>query len=117
MQRSDWWRLIAGMLGAAGVALAAAAAHVLAEPGAAAAVERASVIAMVHAAALLAAAPLPGRAAGLACLGFALGTALFSGSIALRHLAGAAAAGPFAPAGGICLILAWVCLALTAARR
>ncbi|MBX6320239.1 MAG: DUF423 domain-containing protein [Rhodospirillaceae bacterium] len=117
MERSDWWRFFAGLLGAAGVALAATAAHAIPDAAAATAVERAALVLVTHGATLLALASLRGRAARLSKIGLLAGSVLFSGSIALRHLAAVEGATALTPYGGICLILAWLCAALTAFRR
>ena len=111
--------LIAGLMGAAGVALAAAAAH--AAPGVG--LDSASQILMVHAVALVAAAGAV--AAGLvwrplalaALIGFVLGTLFFSGDIALRTFVGNRLFPMAAPTGGSILILSWLAFALAAAVR
>ena len=103
--RTALWRLIAGAYGLSAVLVGAVAAHLLQEPQAAAPVGQASLYQLIHAAALLAIARDNGRAALLAKLGFSLGTARFSGSIILRHLAGMPAIGALAPFGGVCLMV------------
>jgi len=116
--------LVAGSLaGALAVAMAAIAAHAL-PPGMDAAGLRAISSAVQiegwHALAVLAVGlwlvHAPGRArlpALVAGVGFLLGTLLFSGAIYAHHLAHLPA-GPFAPAGGITLILSWLTLAASA---
>jgi uncharacterized membrane protein YgdD (TMEM256/DUF423 family) len=106
----------AGLMGAAGVALAAAAAHAggggLAEIGA--------LFLILHAGALIglvaaaAAGPRGGRRALLVC-GFGLGCAavLFSGDLAARALAGARLFPFAAPIGGTAMILFWLAIAVT----
>ena len=111
------WRLIAGAYGLSAVVVGAVAAHALADRQAAALVGQASLYQLIHAAALLAVARDDGRAAWLARLGFSLGTALFSGSIILRHLAGMPAIGTLAPFGGVCLMAGWVGVILGAFAR
>lgn len=111
--------LVAGVMGAAGVALAAAAAH--AAPGAG--LDSAAQILMVHAAALLGgtaavAAGLTFRPLALAALiGFVLGTVFFAGDIALRTFVGNRLFPMAAPTGGTLLILSWLTLAVAAAVR
>jgi uncharacterized membrane protein YgdD (TMEM256/DUF423 family) len=119
MTRSTLFRLlvmIAGLMGACGVALAAAAAH-----GAdAARLAPASSMLLFHASAVLAAAllcesgtihPIPGLAAAF---GLVLGTILFAGDLTLRHFAGHGLFPMAAPSGGSLLILSWLLLAASA---
>ncbi|MDC7787874.1 DUF423 domain-containing protein [Rhodoplanes sp. TEM] len=111
--------LVAGLMGAAGVALAAAAAH--AAPGVG--LDSAALILMVHAAALVAAAAAV--AAGLtfrplalaALIGFVFGALLFSGDIALRAFVGNRLFPMAAPTGGSILILSWLAFSISAAVR
>jgi len=109
---------LAGAMGAAGVVLAAAGAHVA--PGAG--LDSAAYMLLLHAAAVLGGAALAqqgllGRPLALAVLaGFVLGAALFSGDIALRAFT-AHRLFPFAaPSGGFILIAAWLGLAVAALR-
>lgn len=102
------WRLAAGLLGLAGVAVGAVAAHALSDPHAAVVVERASLYQILHALALLAIASQPGRLALLARCAFLAGIVLFCGSLYLRYLGGHAAAGSLAPYGGTALMLGWL---------
>jgi uncharacterized membrane protein YgdD (TMEM256/DUF423 family) len=100
----------AGLMGAGGVAAAAASAHM---PGAA----RLSSVALVllaHAAAILA-LTLTSREAGLAArlrlasaLVLAMGAALFSADVALLTLRGARLFPMAAPTGGIAMIVGWL---------
>jgi len=108
--------VVAGLYGAAGVALAAAAAHV-ADAGR---LGPASSMLLVHACAIAAAVLLAER--GLthrligpaATVGFALGTALFAGDLALRQFAGHSLFPMAAPTGGSVLIGSWLLLAVAA---
>ena len=108
--------ILAGLMGAGGVALAAAAAH--AAPGAG--LEGAANLLMIHAAAVLAAAALMrqgllwGPLGTAAMAGFALGATLFAGDIALRAFAGHPLFPFAAPWGGSLLILSWLVLAAAA---
>jgi len=111
------WRLAAGLLGLLGVALGAVAAHALADPHAAAVVERASLYQILHALALLAIAGLPGRLALLARWAFLAGIVLFCGSLYLRYLGGHEAAGSLAPYGGTALMLGWLLTGLARLPR
>ena len=107
--------LLAGLAGAAGVALAARDAH----PGEVIIssetdfLKTASTILMIHAAALLAigVANAGGRilAAGGAVL--ALGLILFCGELTLHALTGEGAFAYAAPIGGVLLILGWLIVA------
>src|SRR5690606_26141701 len=102
------WRLAAGLLGLAGVAIGAVAAHALADPHAATVVERASLYQILHAMALLVIAGQPGRFALAARCAFMVGIALFCGGLYLRYLGGLAPAGVLAPYGGMALMLGWL---------
>ncbi len=105
----------AGLMGAIGMAFAAAAAH---QGDAAARLGPASTMLLFHACAVLGAAALAGsaiihRRLGLiAAFAFVLGTALFSGDLAMRHYAGRALFAMAAPSGGTLLIVAWLTVAL-----
>jgi uncharacterized membrane protein YgdD (TMEM256/DUF423 family) len=119
MTRSTLLRVliaIAGLFGAAGVALAAAAAH-----GAdAARLAPASSMLLFHASAIIAAAMLCERnlvhpAIGLAAtFGLLVGTALFAGDLTMRHYAGHGLFPMAAPGGGTLLIASWLLLAVAA---
>ncbi len=108
--------ILAGLMGAAGVVLAAVAAH--GKPGAG--LEGASQMLLFHAVAILGAAALLDlgrlwRPMGLIALaGWVIGSALFSGDVALRAFAGQRLFPMAAPSGGTILILAWLALAVSA---
>lgn len=105
--------LVAGLMGAAGVAMAAAAAHVVGETryfGPAAA------MCLVHAPALLAIdarRPRP-RLMTLATALLGGGTILFSGDLAMRALENRSVFALAAPTGGTLMILGWISVALCA---
>lgn len=107
---------LAGLMGAAGMMLAATAAHA----GGAERLGPASTMLLFHACAVLGAAALADRSVlnrrlGIATVfAFILGTALFSGDLSMRHYHGGALFSMAAPAGGTLLILAWLMLALAA---
>jgi uncharacterized membrane protein YgdD (TMEM256/DUF423 family) len=107
---------LAGLMGAGGVILAAAAAAHLA-PGAG--LDSAAYMLLFHAAAVLGGAALVQQGvlwrplALIVLAAWVLGAVLFSGDIALRALAGHRLFAIAAPTGGVILIGAW--LALTAA--
>jgi len=107
---------LAGLMGAAGVGLAAAAAHVA--PGAG--VDGAAYLLLFHAVAVLAGTPSldKGRlwrpALLLALAGWVLGSALFATDIALRTLAGHRLFPMAAPSGGTLLIAGWLALSAAA---
>lgn len=109
--------LIAALEGAAGVALAAAAAHVDASP----LLSTASQFLMVHAAAGLALSALvgaePPHPTGLRAGALALqaGVALFASDLAARVYLGGKLFAYAAPIGGGLTILAWLGLAIWAA--
>jgi uncharacterized membrane protein YgdD (TMEM256/DUF423 family) len=108
--------LLAGLMGAGGVALAAADAH--AAPGAG--LGGAAYMLLFHAAALVGGTSLYGqgvlwRPLLLAVLiAWILGAALFSGDVAVRAFAGHRLFPMAAPTGGIVLIAAWLALAAAA---
>ncbi|MDX2204777.1 MAG: DUF423 domain-containing protein [Hyphomicrobiaceae bacterium] len=108
--------LMAGLMGAAGVALAAAAAH--AAPGAG--LDSAAYLLLFHAAAIVGACALLDRdlvwrpGLMLAVGGWIVGAALFSGDVSLRVLSGHRLFPMAAPTGGTLLILAWLCLSFAA---
>jgi uncharacterized membrane protein YgdD (TMEM256/DUF423 family) len=107
--------VIAGVFGAAGIALAAAGAH--AAPGAG--LDSAANMLLFHALAILGGTALllhgllSRQLALVALAGWAVGTILFSGDVALRVFWGQRLFPMAAPTGGTVLILAW--LVLTAA--
>ena len=113
-RHAAWARLLlaaAGLLGAAGVGLAAAAAH-----RGGANLDVAANLLMIHAAAVAALA-LAGRG-GLLLGGatlLALGATLFAGDIALRAFAATRLFPMAAPSGGIAMMLGWLTLAAAAA--
>ena len=108
--------VIAAFMGAAGIMLAAAAAHAV--PGAG--LDAAASMLLFHAAAALGAAALAHqgllrRSLGHAVIAaWAIGAVLFSGDIALRAFAGHRLFPMAAPTGGIMLILGWLVLAVAA---
>ena len=110
--------MIAGLMGAAGVALAAASAH---QPDASRLAAASSML-LFHASAALGTTLLTvhglverhfGRAA---TWGFIAGSSLFAGDLVLRQYAGRSLFPMAAPTGGTLLILSWLALALAAAR-
>jgi uncharacterized membrane protein YgdD (TMEM256/DUF423 family) len=107
---------LAGLMGAGGIALAAAAAHLTPGTG----LDSATYMLLFHAVAVLGGAALVQQGAlwrPLAIIVLAawvLGAALFSGDIALRALAGHRLFAMAAPAGGIILIAAWLGLVAAA---
>ena len=113
---------VAALLGAAGVALAAAGVH--ASGGELA--ERGALFLLLHAAAALAIAAharvASATARALVVVGFVMeaGAALFSAELALRAFTGERIFPFAAPIGGTTMLLSWVALAVvfaTASRR
>lgn len=104
--------VLAGLMGASGVILAAAAAHAAPNAG----LDGAAYLLILHAVAVLGGVALVQqgllwRPFALATLiGWVLGAALFSGDIALRAFAGHRLFAFAAPTGGIILIVAWIVL-------
>ncbi|MDI4666434.1 DUF423 domain-containing protein [Xanthobacter autotrophicus] len=114
-----WTRILlvlAGLMGAAGVAAAAAAAHV----GGGANLETAAHFLLFHAAALVGLGALGlmlGRGRVVLYLGasaMALGVLLFSGDLAARALMEVKLLGGSAPFGGSLTILGWLLVAVGA---
>ena len=109
--------VLAGIMGADGVMLAAASAH-LAD---ASRLGAASSMLLVHACAVLGTVALAERALihariGLAAaLGFIIAAGLFAGDLTLRHYAGHGLFPMAAPTGGTLLIASWLALAVAAA--
>jgi uncharacterized membrane protein YgdD (TMEM256/DUF423 family) len=107
---------LAGVMGAAGVVLLAAAAH--AAPGAG--LDSAGQMLLFHAAAVI--AVVAALQTGLlfrpialaAAIGLVAGTVLFSGDIALRAFAGHRLFPFAAPTGGFVLIASWLGVAVAA---
>ena len=109
--------ILAGLMGADGVILAAAAAH----QGDATRLAPASSMLLFHASAVLAVVALSERGVvhargGLAAaFGFFVAAVLFAGDLSLRHFAGQSLFPLAAPAGGTLLIASWIVLAAAAA--
>jgi uncharacterized membrane protein YgdD (TMEM256/DUF423 family) len=99
--------VLAGLCGAAGVALAARASHA---GGAEAAI--AANFLLFHAPALIGLSLVPRRMATIAGYVLAAGVALFAGDLVSRDLVGHALFAFAAPAGGGALILGWLLLAV-----
>jgi uncharacterized membrane protein YgdD (TMEM256/DUF423 family) len=107
---------LAGVMGACGVGLAAAAAHGTSAAG----LDSAAWLLLFHATAILGAASLahqgqlwrPLALAAMTC--FFAGGALFAGDIAMRAFAGNRLFPMAAPAGGTLLLIGWLVLAAAA---
>jgi len=108
------WLIVAGILGATGVALGAIAAHAVQDPVAVTSLERASTYQILHAIALVALSGVTFRLMGIARALMLLGVVGFSGSIYAKYLLGLTALGKFAPTGGTALILSWLVVVLAA---
>jgi uncharacterized membrane protein YgdD (TMEM256/DUF423 family) len=108
--------VLAGVMGACGVALAAAVAHGTSATG----LDSAAWLLLFHATALLGAASLVGQhllwrplaLPAMAC--FVAGGALFAGDIAMRAFAGQRLFPMAAPTGGTLLLIGWIALAAAA---
>lgn len=108
--------LFAGLLGAAGVTLAAIAAHRVQEPALATAAQ----MLMVHAAAVMALASVASQSAQprawiIAATLLLIGATLFAGDIASRAFLGDRLFPMAAPTGGSTMILGWLTAAVAAA--
>lgn len=107
---------LAGLMGAAGVVLAAASAH----GGDASRLASASAMLLFHATAIMGTAALLARGllhdgiGVIAAFGFVLGAALFAGDLTLRQYAGHSLFPSAAPSGGTVMILSWLALTLAA---
>lgn len=107
----------AGLMGAAGVMLAAASAHL---PDATRLASASSML-LFHASAVIGAVLLTShgiawRPLGIAATyGFIVGATLFAGDLAMRQYAGHGLFTMAAPTGGTLLILSWLTLAIAAA--
>lgn len=117
MAMGSWalWNVgVAGLIGAAGVALAAVAAHRVADPSLA----TAALFLILHAGAAVALSafaggvPWPSALLGAASL-MLFAAALFSGDVAARVLAEGRLFPMAAPLGGSLLILAWLAAGVT----
>jgi len=108
--------VLAGLMGAAGIVLAAASAH--GTPGAG--LDSAGYILLFHATALLGGVSLlhqaiVGRTVGLIALsGFVLGATLFAGDVAARAWIGHRLFPMAAPTGGTILIASWLVFSVAA---
>jgi uncharacterized membrane protein YgdD (TMEM256/DUF423 family) len=108
--------VLAGLMGAAGVVLAAVGAH----RGAAGTLPSAAYMLLFHAPVILAAVLLHERGlvqpqlALMAAIGFVVGAGLFAADVTLRELAGQRLFPMAAPSGGVVLIASWLALALSA---
>jgi uncharacterized membrane protein YgdD (TMEM256/DUF423 family) len=108
--------IFAGLMGAAGVALAAASAH--GAPGTG--LDSAGYLLLFHAAGLLGGVAvlhqgMLSRPVGLVALaGFVIGGALFAGDVAARAYLGHRLFPMAAPSGGMILIGGWLLLAIAA---
>jgi uncharacterized membrane protein YgdD (TMEM256/DUF423 family) len=107
---------LAGLMGAGGVMLAAAGAHIAPDAG----LDSAAYMLLFHAVAVLGGAALVQQGllwrplALIVLTAWVLGAVLFSGDIALRALAGHRLFAMAAPTGGIILIGAWLGLVAAA---
>jgi uncharacterized membrane protein YgdD (TMEM256/DUF423 family) len=108
--------IFAGLMGAAGIVLAAASAH--GTPGAG--LDSAGYLLLFHAAAALGGVSLLhqallSRPVGTAALcGFVAGAVLFAADVAARAYLGSRLFPMAAPAGGVILIASWLALAVAA---
>ena len=111
--------VIAGLFGAAGIALAAAGAHAAPSAGldSAANILLFHALAIVGGTALLLQGMLSRQLALVALAAWALGTILFSGDVASRVFLGQRLFPMAAPTGGITLIIGWLVLAASALAK
>jgi len=108
--------VLAGLLGAAGVALAAAAAHISSAPS----LQSAALMALVHTPAIMAGLAalrsrlLAMRLGLLGIGGLAVGVILFSGDLTVRAFFDHSLFPMAAPSGGVILIASWIILSVAA---
>jgi uncharacterized membrane protein YgdD (TMEM256/DUF423 family) len=108
--------ILAGLMGAGGVMLAAAAAHAAPHPG----LDGAAYLLLFHATAILGGTALTQQGllwrplTLIALIGFVAGAGLFAGDLSLRAFAGHRLFPMAEPAGGTILIVAWLALAIAA---
>ncbi len=108
--------ILAGLMGAAGIVLAAAGAHAAPDAG----LDSAAYMLLFHAAAVLGGSALSQQGLSwrplmLAVLiAWVVGAALFSGDIAARAFLGHRLFAFAAPTGGMILIVAWLALSVAA---
>lgn len=113
MSASRYLVVAAGLFGAAGVTLSAAAAH-QALPG----VSTAGTFLLFHAPAVLAMSLMAGnRVLTIAAWVIALGTALFCGDLTARAYLETGLFPMAAPTGGVLMIAGWLGVAVSAFRR
>jgi uncharacterized membrane protein YgdD (TMEM256/DUF423 family) len=116
MPSFDWFTrlaiVIAGLLGAAGIAAAAGATHT----GDTRLLGALALVALTQAPAILA-LTLLGRSIvfRIATAGIALGAVVFSADIAMRHFTGSGLFPMSAPLGGILMIAGWLAVAVAGA--
>jgi uncharacterized membrane protein YgdD (TMEM256/DUF423 family) len=117
MPSFDWFTrlaiVIAGLLGAAGIAAAAGATHT----GDTRLLGALALVALTQAPAILGLTLLAGRSIAfrLATAGIALGAVVFSVDIAMRHFTGNGLFPMSAPLGGILMIAGWLAVAVAGA--
>ncbi len=113
-----WWK-VAGVVGAAGVALGAFGAHGLEgrvdDPHLLEVWDTAARYHLVHALALLGVAAHPGNPRVAGAL-FLAGIGFFCGSLYLMTLSGLTWLGAITPIGGVCFIAGWLVLGFSAMK-
>lgn len=114
MTSNRFFILAAGLAGAAGVALSAAAAHLAGSPN----IGTAASMLLMHAPALLALGLFaPGRVLRLAGFVLLAGLAVFSGDLLMREFAGFRLFPMAAPIGGSLMIAGWLGVGVSAVFR
>lgn len=116
IMRFSFWMMACGVLGASAVAIGAVGSHVVANPVAAASIEKASAYQLWHVLAILASLMMSGQVSRVARLLFLIGILLFSGSIYAKYFFGIHQAVSMAPAGGVAMILGWLALGCSSIR-
>lgn len=114
--RFSFWMMASGLLGASAVAIGAIASHVVTNPAATAAIEKASAYQLWHVLAIIVSLTMSDTASRVARLLFLLGILMFSGSIYAKYFLGMHQAVSLAPVGGVAMILGWLVLAFSSVR-
>ncbi len=117
MSRSnDGWLAIAATIGGCAIALGAVGAHGIGDPASQLLAEKSSYFQLIHALLLAFLASRHGNMFTVARCLCLVGIILFCGSLYAKAFMLTAEA-TLAPIGGICLMLAWLTLAIGAVRR
>ncbi|PZP40164.1 MAG: DUF423 domain-containing protein [Pseudomonas fluorescens] len=110
-------RVLVGISGFLAVAMGAVGAHAVADVHGAEMVRQAALYHLVHTVVLLLLMERVGRIVTVVRILMALGILLFSGLIYVKYMVGMNMPAGMIPAGGICLMLGWLGIALMGAVK